>query len=439
MADDISPYQDRDILTPMDEPWDAQSHIIVLSEHGQLRFHRTHGGRYELLREPPDPATVYIGPRARTREYELIARIENVIAREIGAKGGRLKLAAALKRISEMGFGTRDAEGLLRYLVGRGDFEAEVSAKRKSVKLALSQIARARENHRTFASSFAHELGEQSEQIGRLIGHAATLGGEREELLRALLERHVPKRFHVASGFIEGSHRQIDILIYDQVDHAALFRAGNLVVVPIEAVHALIEVKSMLTAEQLADALQHLDEAAGIRTHGPPIFRGVFGYRGATVPTLIEAMRRHYRGATEFDDGGNSVFSIYEMIDSVCVLRSTMLNTRFHLAKWDDRSAPTPVIVELASEAGRDIEAALFFDRLSRYLRHPFDGPLRQASFGTRFAADVEAVSRTALYPDQDWGPYVIESGIKRVEAQITAFENWLSGNAWTEAEPDNH
>jgi len=86
MANKISPYQHRDILTPMNDPWDAQSHIFVLEEHGQLRFHYTRNGSYDVLSKPPRLTSVYIRPRARTPEYGQIARIENVIAWAISLK-----------------------------------------------------------------------------------------------------------------------------------------------------------------------------------------------------------------------------------------------------------------------------------------------------------------------------------------------------------------
>jgi hypothetical protein len=426
-------YQPRDILTPLADPWDVQSQIMVLPELGGLRFHRTVNGQFETLDQPPDPATVWIRPRMRTKGYADLERTENVVARAIESKGGSLKLETVLTRIVQMGFDRPTAEGMLRYLVGRGDFVAKVSPKRKTVRLSLSAIARARESHRTFASSFAHELGMQSEQIGRLIGHGPTVGNEREELLRALIERHVPRRFHVATGFIEGSDRQLDILIYDQVDYAPLFRAGNLVVVPVEAVRALIEVKSTLTSGELADALTHLDDAMGIRTQGPPMFRGVFGYQGATAPTLIDTFVDHHRELTDYDDDGHQVFSIYDMIDAVCVLRSTILISDFFQGSWSGKTAPTPCIAELASEAGRDIQAALFFDRLLRFLRHPFEGPHHQPGYARRFAPDIENRKVVALYPDRDWGPYSINAGIERVEGQIAAYHGWLAGKSWQE------
>ena len=427
------PYQERDILVPLTDPWDAQTHIIVLTEHGALRFYRTRSEMFETLDQPPSQADVYIRPRRRSGDYANIERVENVIARAIDAAGGMIKLADALKRIEDMGIAPSDAEGILRYLVGRGDFPATVTGKRQTVRLSLSSLARDRENHRTYASSFAHELGMQAEQIGRLIGHAPTLGSEREELLRVLIERHVPQRFHVATGFVEGSDRQVDILIYDQIDYAPLFRAGNLVVVPIEAVRALIEVKSTLTAGQLADALDHLDEAMGLRTQGPPIFRGVFGYTGATAATLIDTVVKHHREPTDFENGGHPVFSIYDMVDAVCVLRGVILITDFFRGTWRSTPAPTPAIAELASEAGRDTQAALFFDRLLRFLRHPLDGALGQPGLAARFAIDVENVRTDGLYPDQDWGPYVIDLGIERVEAQIAAYHAWLGGGGWVE------
>lgn len=429
------PFRSHDILVPMTDPWDAQSIITVIEEHGRLRFWMHHGADLQILDQPP-PGDIYHRPPLRTVEFAQIKRVENVVAGAIAAAGGKLKLAVALARIVPLGFAGRDTEGILRYLVGSGNFVATVSPRRQNVTLALSEIGRERENRRIYASSFGHEIGMQAEQIGRLIGHRPTVGGQREELLRALIERHVPQRFHVATGFIEGSPRQIDILIYDQIDYAPLYRAGNLVVVPIEAVRALIEVKSSLTSDELIDALQHLDEAIGHRHSGPPIFRGIFGYQGAKVATLISAIEIHHNEPQDMDDAGRPVFSIYEMADAVCVLRECILFTDFFTDTWGNKTAPRPGIAELASEAGRDTQAALFFDRLLRFLRHPFDGPLTQPGLAARFAVDVESRSITLLYPQRDWGPYTIDAGIERVEAQISAFHAWLEGGSWLEAPP---
>lgn len=430
------PYRPRDILVPMSDPWDAQSWITVFENGGRLTYWRRTGEHLKILHEAP-PGDIYVRPERHSVGYALILRAENLLAHAINTADGRLKLSEAFGLLDGIGLSARDAEGVVRYFVGNGMFLAKISGKRGNIRLSLSPTGRQRENHRSYASSFAHEIGMQAEQIGRLIGHGPTVGGQREELLRALLERHVPRRFHVATGFIEGSDRQIDILIYDQIEFAPLFRAGNLVVVPFDAVRALIEVKSNLTSGELIDALQHLDQAVGGRSGGPPVFRGVFGYGGATTPTLISAIESHHSEPCEIEDEGVPVFSIYEMAEAVCVLRSSILVTGFLNDEWEDRTAPRPAIVELASEAGRDTQAALFFDRLLRFLRHPFDGPLVQAGLASRFAVDVASASITLLYPGSDWGPYVIEQGISRVEAEIAAYQDWLDGKAWVEAPPD--
>lgn len=429
------PYRSRDILVPMTDPWGAQSLVTVIDDGGRLTYWRTKNGGMKILHSPP-PGDIYVRPERHSVDYAMIPRVENVLARAIDDAGGKLKLSDALGRIACLGLPARDAEGIIRLFVGNGTFVAKVSGKRSSVRLLLSASGRERENYRTYASSFANEIGTQAEQIGRLIGHGPTVGGQREELLRALLERHVPQRFHVATGFIEGADQQIDILIYDQLEYAPLFRAGNLVVVPFESVRALIEVKSNLTSGELIDALRHLGEAIGGRRGGPPVFRGVFGYEGATAPTLISAIETHHSEPTDMDDEGEPVFSIYEMAEAVCVLRSTILVSAFLNDKWNDRIAPRPAIVELASEAGRDTQAALFFDRLLRFLRHPFSGALIQPSLASRFAVDVASASMTLLYPGRNWGPYAIDNGIDRVEAEIAAYRDWLTGAAWIEPPP---
>ena len=439
MTDSIQPFQSGDILIPLHDPWIAQTILIVIDERGTLLFLKSCGEELQTLASPPIKADVYIRPRRRSPDFKKIELIESVIAVEIEKAGGKLKLADATSRIAKMRMKIDDCEvqGILRYLVGRGDFVVTIDGKKKpTVRLSLSGVARKREDHRGYAASFAQELLLQSEKIGKLIGHAPTVGGEREELLRDLLERHVPRRFHVATGFIEGSERQVDILIYDQVDFAPVFRAGNLVVVPIEAVRALIEVKSVLTAGQLADALCHLDEAVGIRTSGPPIFRGVFGYRGATVPTLLATIVHHYRELTSEDWDGAPVSSVYDMINAVCVPGSFMLVSKFLRARWRDEDRWSPVFAEQESEAGRDVQAALFYEQLLMFLRHPFEGKHSQPERSASIMKDVESRKITELYPKQDWGAYTIDDGVDRLERQIEAYHEWLFGNPWIEPPP---
>jgi len=77
---------------------------------------------------------------------------------------------------------------------------------------------RQQEQERKFAATLAAELSEMSTRINGVIPHAGEKGRYREDLLRTVLERNLPTRYHVATGFIYGCKRQLDILIYDQID-----------------------------------------------------------------------------------------------------------------------------------------------------------------------------------------------------------------------------
>lgn len=431
----IPAYSPRDILYPLDKPWDEPSHISIIMDSGELRYCRFSNGDLSFLDGPPDLSTVWVKPAHGTEAAGQLLRVENIVLRAISTHGGEMSLEALLGRIEALDITQEHAETLLRVLVARGDLTVKIRGKNASKpRFRLSDSSNRREGMRTYTSTFAHELTTQSEQVGRLIGHAPTRGSQREELLRNLIERHVPTRYHVATGFVEGANEQVDILIYDQVDYAPLFRAGNLVVVPIEAVRAVIEVKSMLNSDELEDALSHLEAAVGIQDDGPPIFRGVFAYQGLKADTLIKAFKHHHREATDREMGGQAVFSIYDMATAICVLRRTALFPGFRASDCTDGSRRSPAIFELSSEAGRENEAALFFDFLLRHLRYPFAGSMTQGSFSKRFAIDVHQNGNGhPIYAGSDWGPYTIDGGIERVEAQIAAYDRWLTGGNWVE------
>jgi hypothetical protein len=102
--------------------------------------------------------------------------------------------------------------------------------------------------------------------------HWASVGEHREFLLRDFLRQFLPSRYSVDTGFIlfddpddaeesgtDSSLRpstQIDVLIWDSVDYAPHFRAGEFVVVPPGSVMCIIEVKSTLGTRELRDSIR---------------------------------------------------------------------------------------------------------------------------------------------------------------------------------------
>jgi hypothetical protein len=132
----------------------------------------------------------------------------------------------------------------------------------------------------SFASMLGDQFALQVEWLAQLIGdaHHPTLGEYKEGLLREVIARFVPTRFAVGTGFVlfptrelrnvairgssevvpVGSHllsRQLDVIVYDQLDYVPVFRDTSLVVVRPEAVRAIVEVKGRLTREGIDDTL----------------------------------------------------------------------------------------------------------------------------------------------------------------------------------------
>jgi hypothetical protein len=170
-------------------------------------------------------------------------------------------------------------------------------------------------NFRTVVSSYVNLFRSQRNHVHHLLGgrHHYSSGAFREGLLRDFLASVLPKSISVDSGFIYGfdqvpNSKQIDILVWDSGRHAAVFRAGEFVIVPPEAVIAAISVKTALHRAELIDALDNLasvstlDTAFRMGTHRDtgalihePILKAVVAYEGpANVETALQTVQTFY-------------------------------------------------------------------------------------------------------------------------------------------------
>ena len=138
------------------------------------------------------------------------------------------------------------------------------------------------------ASSFKRTAGFQ---------HAQTKGNEREEPVRVLFRDNLPKAFGVVGGEIvdvKGNHSsQLDIIIYNQNKNAA-FLSGGSHILAAEAPLVTIEVKSVLSANEIEKIVKAANnirklrplnkEPEGARKGGQPAgdrfryFHSVFAY-----------------------------------------------------------------------------------------------------------------------------------------------------------------
>lgn len=239
------------------------------------------------------------------------------------------------------------------------------------------------EQSSAFAYSFADELLNQSRRFGRLVVHRGTAGGYREELLRALLRRTLAERYHVAAGFIDGCDRQLDVIIYDRIDYAPVFREGDLVVVPMDSVRAVLEVKTRLTAGTLKESLDHLDSLPFEMT--APIFKGISAFE-----TDIPDRKLLGHVANFYESHMAAWGQPFDEVTAICVLERQLV-----LSSYADDPI-RPVLLLMRNLMGRNFQAAVFLDAMQNYLRTPAPRVLPE-SLTWRSRVELGATSRDYL------------------------------------------
>lgn len=114
----------------------------------------------------------------------------------------------------------------------------------------------------SFFESVENELLARLAKAG-FVAHAADKGGNREEILRDFLTKHLPARYGVAKGEIATKSGQrshsADIIIYDALSTPILYSEST-AVLPIEGVYGIIEVKSRLSKTEFLDAASKITE-----------------------------------------------------------------------------------------------------------------------------------------------------------------------------------
>lgn len=129
--------------------------------------------------------------------------------------------------------------------------------------------------------------------LGSLFEHGVTAGAASERHWLDLFEHYLPQRFRAAPAFIINAHgrrsRQIDLAIFDNFANPLLFphRAG--VHVPIEAVYAVLEVKSVLSRGALYDAGEKFVTVRTLTRSRRKILAGFLATRSVWSPATFAA------------------------------------------------------------------------------------------------------------------------------------------------------
>jgi hypothetical protein len=113
----------------------------------------------------------------------------------------------------------------------------------------------------------------EGRENGRLINHNLEYGLGAENILRGLFEETLPSKYGVGKGKIVNSEGILsshqDVIIYDKINYPTLFTDENKnLIVPLESVYAVIEVKTKTDSAVLRKAFEGLKTVSDLAQGG---------------------------------------------------------------------------------------------------------------------------------------------------------------------------
>lgn len=364
-------------------------------------------------------------------------RVGDLVCALLGKHG-----SLTLERLSDLlirhknkyGFLDNQVTWILRCLAAAKNIVA--TRKKDTVSFTISPAHRARERQRKFSATIAAELASLSERVRFIIDHGPSVGTYRENLLQNSLRKHLPERYHVATGFIFDLPKQIDILIYDRVDYAPIFREGDLVIVPPEAVRAVIEVKTKLTPSNLESALELLHLTSLFDDNKPPFFKGIFAFESSLKSdTLYQKIASFY---TDWDaqaqgGAGELISRPFQHLTCACVINKAFAYTNYVRNK---NSRLVPVLRCKNSATDLESQSSFFMQSLLSHLKFGGIKPFKIDYMGRMLGEDtLSSKIKDLREGDDSWGAYfdfdegdVEEDSVEEMEHLILCAQNWLDG-----------
>ena len=140
-----------------------------------------------------------------------------------------------------------------------------------------------------FFAGVLTQLQAEVDLINSLVPHQGTKGSLNEESLRRILTSFLPSKYTLGTGFVIDSlgsrSRQVDIIIFDELNSSKLFRNFSQVLYPVESVFACIEVKTSTDKADLAEIAQENRAIAALK-HYAPVVNSLRPH--PTIPHTIE-------------------------------------------------------------------------------------------------------------------------------------------------------
>ena len=305
-----------------------------------------------------------------------------------------------------------------------------------TVTFSVSPLSKTRENERKFSATIAGELESLSERVRFIINHGPSVGTYRENLLQSSLRKHLPERYHIATGFIFGLSKQIDILIYDRVDYAPIFREGDFVIVPPESVRAVIEVKTNLTSYNLRLALKSFHLASRFDDNQPPFFKGIFAFESSLkTDKLNQEIANFYTDWNAQAQGasGVQISRPFQHVTCVCVNNKAFTYTKYNRNK---NKRLVPVLYSKISVTELKSQSSFFIQSLLSHLKFGGMKPFKMDYLERMLGEDTYNKKIKDLREGNDsWGAYfdldegdAEEDAVEKMEHLIRSVQCWIEG-----------
>lgn len=208
------------------------------------------------------------------------------------------------------------------------------------------------------ASKLKHELAEARAAVQ----HRSLKGSLNEQAVADWLKPMLPGAIDVCTGEVidseGGQSKQVDVLLYDVATTPRFLSRGNINVLPVESVFAVIEVKTYLNKTEVENAFENMRAVKSLKkvayhpgrantvkklygqsTEHWPLQFFIFAYESDSLETI--------RGHVERLNAGQP---INQQIDMVCVLDKGLL---VNLAESGLEPIPMPGTKLVAKESSK--------------------------------------------------------------------------------------
>lgn len=327
-----------------------------------------------------------------------------------------------------------------------------IRADKKQI-LSLNEINHSFEKSVAYYSLIAQELSVKSKKIDFLISHGGTKGTYRENLLIGEIKKYLPKKYGVSSGFIYGTSNQIDILIYDQINHIPYFNEDGIVVIDQRSVKAIIEVKTTLNEEKIKESLEIIHDSYH-NIFSVPVFKAIVAFKPGfkKSKTTLSHILNFYRNAVDdifvepksgeaFDDAmfrgmvRSRTLKIFGLVDCICILDNQYFEVSYPTIDKDEKENwSNPSYRYIKDDLKPNLSTSLFLKCMMSYLDVDNDHKEVNSLYGETIHKNRYLKSEEVVYKDQTARNIEMEILYKGKRDYFNhctmVFERWRLGKA---------